>query len=114
MEELTRRDFLRLTAGGGVYLAGGFGQKSVEKLIPYVIPPEDIKPGEWTIYATTCRECPAAVCTSGIAMDGSLTLLEIRTIRLIKAAFAREASLLSRAFTTRTDSKRSSAVFAVA
>jgi Fe-S-cluster-containing dehydrogenase component/anaerobic selenocysteine-containing dehydrogenase len=59
MDEISRRDFLRVTAGSGAYLAGGFGEKTVHKLIPYVIPPEDVKPGDWTLFATTCRECPA-------------------------------------------------------
>jgi Fe-S-cluster-containing dehydrogenase component/anaerobic selenocysteine-containing dehydrogenase len=59
MGEISRRDFFRYTAGSGAFLAGGFGKKTVYKLIPYVIPPEDVKPGEWTLFATTCRECPA-------------------------------------------------------
>lgn len=59
MSEMSRRDFLRTAAGTGAYLAGGFGEKAVQKLIPYVIPPQDIRPGNWTFYATTCRECPA-------------------------------------------------------
>jgi molybdopterin-containing oxidoreductase family iron-sulfur binding subunit len=58
-QNVTRRDFLKINAASAVYLAGGISEKSVNKLIPYVIPPENIKPGEWTIYATTCRECPA-------------------------------------------------------
>lgn len=59
MGEISRRDFLRFSAGSGAYLAGGFGEKAVNRLIPYIIPPEEVKPGEWTLYATTCRECPA-------------------------------------------------------
>jgi molybdopterin-containing oxidoreductase family iron-sulfur binding subunit len=30
-----------------------------DKLIPYVIPPEDVIPGVASWYATVCRECPA-------------------------------------------------------
>jgi Fe-S-cluster-containing dehydrogenase component/anaerobic selenocysteine-containing dehydrogenase len=59
MTEYSRRDFLKVTAGSGAYLAGGFGGKTVNKLIPYIIPPENVRPGEWTLFATTCRECPA-------------------------------------------------------
>jgi Fe-S-cluster-containing dehydrogenase component/anaerobic selenocysteine-containing dehydrogenase len=59
MDNLSRRNFLKFTAGNSAILAGGFGQKNVEKLIPYVTPPENIRPGNWSIYATTCRECPA-------------------------------------------------------
>jgi len=57
--DVTRRDFLKLGAGSGAYFVGDAGGKTVNKLIPYVIPPENIRPGEWTLYATTCRECPA-------------------------------------------------------
>jgi Fe-S-cluster-containing dehydrogenase component/anaerobic selenocysteine-containing dehydrogenase len=59
MGNISRRDFLKAAAGTSAYLAGGFGEKTVQKLIPYVIPPQDVRPGDWTIYATTCRECPA-------------------------------------------------------
>ena len=59
MGEISRRNFLKLTAGGSMALAGDFGTKSVTKLIPYVIPPEQIKPADWSLFATTCRECPA-------------------------------------------------------
>ncbi len=37
----------------------GCSSESARKLIPYIIPPEDIIPGQATWYATTCRECPA-------------------------------------------------------
>ncbi len=33
--------------------------KPAEKLIPFLIPPEDLVPGVATYYATVCRECPA-------------------------------------------------------
>ena len=59
MGEISRRDFLKFTAGSGAFFVGGFGEKDINKLIPYVIPSENVKPGEWTLFATTCRECPA-------------------------------------------------------
>jgi len=37
----------------------GCSSESARRLIPFIIPPEDIIPGEATWYATTCRECPA-------------------------------------------------------
>ncbi len=59
MPELDRRDFLKLTgASAGVALSAGCGDP-VEKLIPYVIQPEEITPGIPVIYASTCRECPS-------------------------------------------------------
>ncbi len=59
MGNLGRRTFLQLTAAGGAAVAAEAGGKAVNKLIPYVVPPEPYRPGEWTLYATTCRECPA-------------------------------------------------------
>ncbi len=58
-DEISRRTFLKLGATTGAAAAMGFGEKSPDKLIPYVKPPENVKPTAVTIYATTCRECPA-------------------------------------------------------
>ncbi len=58
MAFLSRRQFLKtLGFAGGATLAGCSDR--VRHLIPYVVPPEDIVPGEATWYASTCRECPA-------------------------------------------------------
>jgi molybdopterin-containing oxidoreductase family iron-sulfur binding subunit len=60
MAELDRRDFLKLVGvGAGAAAAAGCSEK-VEQLIPYVIQPEEITPGNAVYYASTCRECPAA------------------------------------------------------
>jgi len=60
MPEVDRRDFLKLVgAGAGAAAAAGCAER-VEKLIPYVIQPEQISPGVPVYYASTCRECPAA------------------------------------------------------
>src|SRR4030066_420890 len=59
MAGLNRRDFLRLVGLAGTSTAAGCSSESARNLIPYIIPPEDIIPGEATWYATTCRECPA-------------------------------------------------------
>jgi anaerobic selenocysteine-containing dehydrogenase/Fe-S-cluster-containing dehydrogenase component len=57
---IERRDFLKVlgVAGAGASLFG-CSSAAPEKLIPYVIGPEDIVPGLSTWYRTTCRECPA-------------------------------------------------------
>ncbi|MGD8278180.1 MAG: 4Fe-4S dicluster domain-containing protein [Gemmatimonadota bacterium] len=62
---LERREFLKVLGVSGAS-AGlvGCGTKSAEKLIPYVMPHEDIVPGIATFYRTTCGECPA-----GCGMD---------------------------------------------
>lgn len=57
MAELDRRDFLKLTgAGAGTALAAGCSDH-VEQLIPYVVQPEEITPGNPVYYASTCTEC---------------------------------------------------------
>ena len=60
MPELDRRNFLKLVgASAGAAAAAGCSDH-VEKLIPYVVQPEEITPGNAVVYASTCRECPAA------------------------------------------------------
>src|SRR3990170_4586945 len=60
---MNRRRFLRVlgtTGGGAAALTGcGIGPEPAEKLIPYLVPPDDQIPGTATYYATTCRECSA-------------------------------------------------------
>ncbi len=57
---IKRRDFLKVAGATGVG-AGMFGcsTENVERLIPYVVPPEEITPGVATWYATVCGECPS-------------------------------------------------------
>ncbi|HEX2092354.1 MAG TPA: molybdopterin dinucleotide binding domain-containing protein, partial [Longimicrobiaceae bacterium] len=57
---MKRRDFLKVLGVSGAGVATvGCSTGEVEKLIPYVVPSEDIVPGVPTWYASTCRECPA-------------------------------------------------------
>jgi len=60
---MNRRRFLKvlgITGGGAAVLTGcGIGPEPTEKLIPYLVPPEDQIPGTATYYASTCRECGA-------------------------------------------------------
>ena len=59
-KRLERREFLKVIGvtgvGAGVTACGTGG---AERLIPYVVPQEEIVPGLATWYRTTCRECPA-------------------------------------------------------
>ncbi len=57
--KISRRNFLSYSVGAGALAAAGPAFDSFRKLYPYITPPERIKPGKWTLYATTCRECPA-------------------------------------------------------
>ena len=57
MSELDRRDFLKvvgLSAGAAATVACD----PPDKLVPYVIQPEEITPGIAVDYASTCQECP--------------------------------------------------------
>src|SRR5256712_7349385 len=58
-----RRRFLKVLgvagAGAAAVSACGIGPEPTERLIPYLIQPEDQIPGTATYYATTCRECAA-------------------------------------------------------
>ncbi|HUG39370.1 MAG TPA: 4Fe-4S dicluster domain-containing protein [Longimicrobiales bacterium] len=56
---IERRDFLKVlgAAGATATLAGCANEP--DRLIPYLVQPEEIVPGTSTWYRTTCRECPA-------------------------------------------------------
>lgn len=58
---IKRRDFLKIiaVAGGTAVITGGCSSQPVEKIIPYVIPPDNAIPGVPNWYASTCKECPA-------------------------------------------------------
>jgi molybdopterin-containing oxidoreductase family iron-sulfur binding subunit len=59
-KEMDRRRFLKVlgvTSGGAA--AVGCSTGTPEKLVPYLVPPENQIPGVATYYASTCRECPA-------------------------------------------------------
>ena len=57
---IKRRDFLKVlgVSGAGATMTG-CGTSEVEKLLPYVVAPEEITPGVATWYATTCGGCSA-------------------------------------------------------
>ncbi len=56
---ISRRTFMKVAAISGATLAADSGVKHVDKLVPYVTPPERMSPVIWHTIATTCRECPA-------------------------------------------------------
>ena len=58
MAPYSRRQFLKILGLAGTAGLSGCSER-VRHLVPYVIPPEDIVPGDATWYASTCRECPA-------------------------------------------------------
>jgi molybdopterin-containing oxidoreductase family iron-sulfur binding subunit len=59
---MDRREFIGLLglASGASLLAGCDLTRKSEKLIPYLVPPDDgVLPGEATYVASSCTECPA-------------------------------------------------------
>lgn len=74
---IERRDFLKVlgVSGAGAAMTACGGTRAAERLIPYVVQPEDIVPGIATWYRTTCRECSA-----GCGMD-----IRTREGRAVKA-----------------------------
>jgi molybdopterin-containing oxidoreductase family iron-sulfur binding subunit len=59
MSELDRRDFLKLVGAGAGAAATAGCSEPVEKLVTYVVQPEEITPGIAVHYASTCQECEA-------------------------------------------------------
>jgi molybdopterin-containing oxidoreductase family iron-sulfur binding subunit len=77
VRKIKRREFLKVAAGGtGAFMAVGFGVKSTDDLIPYITPPKHIVPGTVTLFATTCRECPAGCGLHAWNRDGRVTKVE--------------------------------------
>ncbi|MDQ2929441.1 MAG: 4Fe-4S dicluster domain-containing protein, partial [Gemmatimonadota bacterium] len=71
----TRRTFLKvLGAAGATTAAIGCSSDTGEKLIPYLVQPDETVPGVSNYYASTCRECAA----------GCGVLLEVRDGRTFK------------------------------
>src|SRR5687767_5190281 len=72
-----RRDFLKvLGAAGATTTAIGCDHLREEKLIPYLVSPDQTVPGVSTYYATTCRECPAGCGVIAETRDGRTIKLE--------------------------------------
>ena len=75
-ERVSRRSFIKLIAatGAGVTIPGC--QPEVRKLIPYVIPDENVIPGVPSFYATRCGECPAGCGIVARVREGRVIKLE--------------------------------------
>lgn len=55
--EFSRRDFLKVVGAGAGVAATGCGADIPEKIIPYVVQPEEVIPGVATWYSGTCDGC---------------------------------------------------------
>jgi molybdopterin-containing oxidoreductase family iron-sulfur binding subunit len=72
-----RREFLKvLGVGTAATTMIGCTSEKVEKLIPYLVSPDDTVPGVSTYYATTCRECSAGCGVIAETRDGRTIKLE--------------------------------------
>jgi len=76
MIDITRRGFLKIIGLATTTATMGCSADSARKLLPYIIPAEDIIPGEATWYATTCRECPAGCGIHAKNRDGRIIKVE--------------------------------------
>src|SRR5512132_1357600 len=72
-----RRDFLKvLGTAGAASSVVGCDHLRVEKLIPYLVSPDDTVPGVSTYFASTCRECAAGCGVIAETRDGRAIKLE--------------------------------------
>ena len=74
---LERRDFLKVLGVSGAGAAvTGCSTDEVERLIPYVTPPEEITPGVATWYASTCGECASGCGIRVRTREGRAVMVE--------------------------------------
>ncbi len=73
-----RRDFLKVVGAGTAAASTmiGCSSEKIEKLIPYLVSPDETVPGVSTYYATTCRECSASCGLIAETRDGRAIKLE--------------------------------------
>ncbi len=72
-----RRDFLKLMGATGATAAMvGCSAEPPERLVPYLIHPEEVIPGKATWYATVCRECPAGCGMLAKTIEGRAVKVE--------------------------------------
>ncbi|HEY3451784.1 MAG TPA: 4Fe-4S dicluster domain-containing protein [Myxococcales bacterium] len=73
--KFSRRSLLK-GAGALGALAGCSPKPGAEKLVPYLVPPEDIVPGLPLFFRTVCRECPAGCGATARTREGRAIKLE--------------------------------------
>src|SRR5664280_1754514 len=72
---IDRRTLLKLAGAAGV-LAGCSPAPGPQKLIPYLVAPEEIVPGMPLFYRTVCRECSAGCGVTARTREGRVVKLE--------------------------------------
>jgi molybdopterin-containing oxidoreductase family iron-sulfur binding subunit len=71
----SRRAFLRIAGATGA-LASCSAKPATQKLIPLLVPADDIIPGVPLFYRTVCRECPAGCGVTARTREGRAVKLE--------------------------------------
>jgi len=71
-----RRDFLKLLGLGIAGAATSCGTPPADRLIPYLVAPNDVLPGVPYWYASTCRECDAGCGIVAKQREGRIIKLE--------------------------------------
>jgi molybdopterin-containing oxidoreductase family iron-sulfur binding subunit len=73
---LSRRSFLKLAATAGAAAAIPGCEPAARKIIPYVVPDDNMIPGVPTYFATTCGECSAGCGIIAKVREGRVIKLE--------------------------------------
>lgn len=73
---LKRRDFLKVLGAGAGVVAAGCSRELPEKIIPYVVQPDDVIPGIALWYAGACNECSAGCGIMSRTREGRVVKLE--------------------------------------
>src|SRR5947207_12429943 len=73
---MNRRDFFKIVTTAGATAATAGGQGAGEKILPLVVPSDQIIPGVASWFATVCRECPAGCGVLAKNRDGRVVKLE--------------------------------------
>ena len=77
VQHVGRRTFLKLLgAAAPAVAASACSSVPPERIIPYVVPPEDDVPGVATWYASSCGECPAGCGTRVRTREGRAVKIE--------------------------------------
>lgn len=76
MSSLRRREFLKIMGLAGTVASSGCSSEKTRRLIPYLVPPRDVIPGQAAWFATTCTECPAGCGLLARNRDGRVVKLE--------------------------------------
>jgi anaerobic selenocysteine-containing dehydrogenase/Fe-S-cluster-containing dehydrogenase component len=73
---MNRRDFFKIVTTAGATAATAGCQPAGEKILPLVVPSDQLIPGVASWFATVCRECPAGCGVLAKNRDGRVVKLE--------------------------------------